>query len=216
MRRTLLTLVLAFAVVPAVGQARNRTIAPPGNSGVGQYVESIPTAGGSRPTNTVHPLGGGSNSGGSHGGGSNSLGSPGGGSGSGGSHRGSSGSGGSRADGSGSGNSHGATSSGQGSVSAAGAPAPAPERALGSRGPDGAAAAALAQETAPAVPVDSAHARRTQADSPRGGSSPIATVVKAVTGSSSGGGLGPVLPIILVATVLGGAALALLRRRRTT
>ena len=50
------------------GRSRGRAGAQPydrasGNSGVGQYVESIPTAGGSRPTNTVHPLGGGSNSG---------------------------------------------------------------------------------------------------------------------------------------------------------
>ena len=59
MRLVLVTLVLALgASVPA--EARNQTIAPPGNSGVSQYLESVPTASGSRPTNTIQPGGGGS------------------------------------------------------------------------------------------------------------------------------------------------------------
>jgi hypothetical protein len=37
------------------GQARVRTLAPPGNSAVSQYLEDIPTADGSRPTDTVQP-----------------------------------------------------------------------------------------------------------------------------------------------------------------
>src|SRR5450755_4791693 len=63
MKVVLLALLIALGVaVPA--EARFRTIAPPGNSGVGQYVETLPTAGGSRPTNTVHPVAGGSHGGG--------------------------------------------------------------------------------------------------------------------------------------------------------
>jgi hypothetical protein len=41
------------------------------------------------------------------------------------------------------------------------------------------------------------------------------SLAKSLTGSSSGGGLGSLLPIILVASALGAAALALLRRRMT-
>ena len=48
------------------------------------------------------------------------------------------------------------------------------------------------------------------------GSSPLTSVVKAVTGSTSSGGAGPVLPIILVGSLLGAGALALLRRQRTS
>jgi len=54
MRRIAIALVVAFgAAGPA--QARVHTIAPPGNSGVGQYLETVPTAGGAQPSNTVHP-----------------------------------------------------------------------------------------------------------------------------------------------------------------
>ncbi len=79
MRLVLVTLVLALgASVPA--EARNQTIAPPGNSGVSQYLESVPTASGSRPTNTIKPGGGGSHRSGGVGasGGSGGSGGPGG------------------------------------------------------------------------------------------------------------------------------------------
>src|ERR1700741_4514931 len=56
MRRIVLALVLALAA-PASREASVHTIAPPGNSSVGQYVETVPTAGGGQPTNTVHPTG---------------------------------------------------------------------------------------------------------------------------------------------------------------
>jgi hypothetical protein len=50
------SLALVLALAPAAS-AHRRTLAPPGNSGVSQYVETVPTSGGGRPTNTVHPSG---------------------------------------------------------------------------------------------------------------------------------------------------------------
>jgi hypothetical protein len=53
-----ITIALAVALIaPSAAQARVHKIAPPGNSGVGQYVETVPTAGGGQPTSTVHPGG---------------------------------------------------------------------------------------------------------------------------------------------------------------
>ena len=57
MRRVGLALAILLAA-PAWAQARVHTIAPPGNSGVSQYLETLPTAGGGQPTNSVHPLAG--------------------------------------------------------------------------------------------------------------------------------------------------------------
>ena len=56
MRRVAIALAILLAL-PAVAEASSRTLAPPGNSGVSQYVETVPTAGGGRPTSTVHPGG---------------------------------------------------------------------------------------------------------------------------------------------------------------
>ncbi|MGZ4198197.1 MAG: hypothetical protein ACXVSJ_17415 [Solirubrobacteraceae bacterium] len=39
--------------------------------------------------------------------------------------------------------------------------------------------------------------------------------MKALTGSTSGGGLGPLLPIVLIGSVLAAAVLTLVRRRGT-
>jgi hypothetical protein len=41
-------------------------------------------------------------------------------------------------------------------------------------------------------------------------------VLKSLTGSSSGSGLGPLLPSLLVLSLLGAALLAVLRRRRAS
>ena len=49
-----LALLLALAVA-APSSARNRSRTPSGNSAISQYLESIPGAGGGRPTNTIHP-----------------------------------------------------------------------------------------------------------------------------------------------------------------
>jgi hypothetical protein len=46
--------------------------------------------------------------------------------------------------------------------------------------------------------------------------SPAASVFKSLTGASSGSGLGPFLPSLLIVSLLGAAVLALLRRRRAS
>ena len=189
MKLILLTLLLAIGIT-APAAARLRVIAPPGNSGVGQYVETVPTAGGGRPTNTVHPVGGGSH-----------------GSGGGGSVGGSTGGGGTGGGGSAGGSATGGTI------------APTTQRALAAHGAAGAAAAAFANATAPsrARPVVSHAAGRTRSavSTPpsANGSSPVGSLLRAVTGSTSNGGLGPLLPVILIGSLFGAAALALLRRR---
>ena len=182
-------LALGFLVVlampaSAVGKGR---LAPPGNSGVSQYVESVPTAGGGQPTTSVHPLGG-----------------PG--------ARGGSGRG------------------GRGPGSGAGGTIPAAtQRALDQQGADGRSAAALALATAPATFRGQAGSGRSGNAGAYGGSSstspsqhasassPVSSVFRALTGSSSSGsGLGVLLPIILVVCALLLSVVAVLRRRRTT
>jgi len=58
--KTLAAGVLIALLLPASAVARTRTVAPPGNSGVSQYLETIPTAKGGRPTGTIHQGTGGS------------------------------------------------------------------------------------------------------------------------------------------------------------
>jgi hypothetical protein len=168
-RAILLLLVVALCITPSAS-ARKRTIAPPGNSGISQYLESIPTASGSRPTNTLH----------------GSVGVP-------------PGSGG-----------------GGGGVSSATA------KSLAAQGADGLAATSLARATAPSVRPRRGAAIGTGAASGSmvaatlgAGRSPASSVFKALTGSSAGGGLGPILPAVLIASLVGAAGLALLRRRTT-
>lgn len=186
MRRIAIALVIALGL-PASAQARVHTIAPPGNAGVGQYLETVPTAGGAQPTNTVHPVVGAF-------GGSNGSGGPG-----------NSGGGGGSAGG-----------TGGGTISAS------TRRALAGQGPTGVAAAALAQATAPPQSSKLAQSDPRPAGSTVGsastgaGSSPATSVIKSLTGSTSGGGLGPLLPSLLIASALGAGVLALLRRRRTS
>jgi hypothetical protein len=179
MKRVVLALAILL-VVPAWAQARVHTVAPPGNSSVGQYLETVPTAGGGQPTNTVHPHTGGAVSGRSGGG--------------------------------------GPTGGNTGAGASVTVP-PSTRRALAAQGPTGAAAAALAQATAPAQSAPHAsHGDQTSpppsATSSRDGLSPAVSVFKAFTGSTSKGGLGPLLPIVLIGSVLAGAVLALVRRRR--
>lgn len=182
----MIALILAMGM-PASAQARVHTIAPPGNSGVGQYLETLPTAGGGQPTNTVHPVGGVGGSGGPR--------RPGGTGGTGGTNR----TGGT-----------GGTGSSTGS-----AISPSTARTLAHEGSTGSAAAALAQATAP-NPIRGTSRRVTSAIATSSGSSPATSVLKTLTGSSSGGGLGPLLPLVLIGSLLGAAVLALVRRRRTS
>ena len=89
--------------------------------------------------------------------------------------------------------------------------------ALAQHGPTGAAAASLAQATAPPRSPSPAHRNEAGASASNGeGSSPASSVLKSLTGATGGGGLGPLLPSLLIASVLGAAVLALLRRRRTS
>ena len=162
MRSAVIGLLLSL-VLPASALATTKTIAPPGNSGVSQYQEDVPTAKGNRPSNTIVP------SGGTHGGGGSG-----------------------------------------GNVSSS------TLRAFDKQGSAGRKAAALAEATAPTAPTRTRPTNGTGVTQ-SSGSSPVTSLVKALTGSSSnGGGLGPLLPIILIASLLGAGALALMRRRRAT
>ena len=180
MNKILLLAALAATALPSAAIARGTTLAPPGNSAVNQYLESVPTASGPRPANTIHVGGGvgGGGSGGSGGGGG-----------------------------------------GAGSSSAIPA---STQQALSRQGSDGLAAAALVRATAPTNAASPAgHGGTTSAStgaaptSGQGsGSSAVATLVNALTGGSSQGGLGPVLPAILVAGAIAAVVLAAVRRRR--
>lgn len=180
MRRIAVVLALALAA-PSLAQARVQKIAPPGNSGVNQYLETVPTADGGQPTSTVHPVGAGVRGPGGPGG-----------------------------------------TAGHSGSSGGGAVAPSTQRALASQGPAGVAAAAVAQATAPRSPQSRAHRRDAGANSSFSaasaydGSSPQTSVLKTLTGATSGAGLGPLLPIVLIGTVLAAAVLALVRRRGTS
>ena len=194
MRRFALALIAVLAVpASAAAKGDTTTIAPPGNSGVSQYVETVPTAHGGQPTSSVHNHGGGSGNARGNGGG------PGG-------------------------------SGGSGSGSAI---SPSTQRAIASQGATGAAAAAFIQATAPtgARAANGWTAGRRQrrhragaggaggshpAVSQGEGASPANAVFHALTGSTASGGLGSILPIILIASLIVLSALAILRRRRTT
>jgi hypothetical protein len=196
--KTFLLAALAALALPGAAIARSNTVAPAGNSAVSQYVENVPTAKGSRPANTIH-VGGGGGGGGGIGGSSGSSGSSG---------------------------SGGGTGGGGGSS----ALSANTQQALSRQGGDGLAAAALARATAPATLVVTTKVHGTPATAgsstpqPAGStrsssgsgssSSVVGTLANALTGGSSQGGLGPVLPVILVVTVVGAVALGLLRRRQ--
>jgi hypothetical protein len=195
----LLTAALAAALAPpAAAKHGHHGLAPPGNSGIGQYVEIIPTASGSRPTNTVHNHGGGQ-------GGAIPTGP-------------------SAASG---------TSASSGTSSSSGTLAPVPEWAsAGSSGVSGATAQALAAQGS----AGQATANLARATNPGGAtlhqagpvgppapirsvggaSSPVGSVLGTLTGSSSSGGLGALLPVLLIIALVGAGAMALLRHRRTT
>jgi hypothetical protein len=189
--------VIPFAVLLALcaagpAAARNGTTAPSGNSAINQYVEMIPTASGGRPTNKVHGRGGASHSTSPPNGGSQGTG--GGGSG-------------------GGGGPAGGSPAGGGPISSSTA------RALDGQGPAGVAAANLALATGHGSAGGSRgqHGTGAVASAPSftgGGTRSAATsLLDALTGSSSGG-LGLLLPALLIAILVGAAARVLLRRRR--
>lgn len=82
-------------------------------------------------------------------------------------------------------------------------------RAFATHGTDGTAAANFARSTAPS-------AAGTSASTPGATSSPASSVFKALTGSTGGGGLGWLLPALLIVVFVGGGVGAFLRHRATS
>lgn len=176
--KAIAAVLLALLLIPAAASAHQRTIAPPGNSGVNQYVEVVPTAGGGRPSGTIP---GGETGGSDH----------------------------------------------------SGTLSPGTRRALARGGLDGRGVAALATATAPTAAGSSGSGPSRGSDgrgshghgsaagkagnpvpaSAGSSMSPLVTLGRAITGASTPGGLGPLLPVILAVIAVGGAALALRRRR---
>ncbi len=193
------TLALCSAAQAVPPNPSGTSTTPNGNGAVNQYLETVPTDHGNRPTNSLRGRG-------THhsGGGGGVVGSGGGGTG---------GTGGTGAAGTGLPNSSG-TGAGSSPGGVGGAIAPATKRALEKHGSAGQAAAALAQRTAPVVA--GGHRDTTSQPSNSGGSSAIGSLVAALTGSASNGGLGTLLPVILVVALFGTAGMAILRRRRQT
>ena len=177
-----LALLIVLAASPAA-LARLKTIAPPGNSGVNQYVEVVPTAGGGRPSNTVHPT---APVGGQSGGG---------------------GSGGSSGSGAG-GTGAGANGSGSSSVLS-----PSVGRRFARHGRAGAQAAALAQATAPSGVAGSGSITSAKPAGPTGSSPLVTLVHAATgsVGSNGLGSSLPIL--LLVVAVGGSAFGMRRRRR---
>jgi hypothetical protein len=88
--------------------------------------------------------------------------------------------------------------------------------ALASQGPVGSADAAFARATAPAPAsrAGNGDSPSGNGDTPSGNSpSPAAAVLKSLTGSASGG-LGPLLPAIMVLAAIGAGVLAIARHRK--
>lgn len=192
MRSTLIGLLVALAL-PATASARGQTVAPPGNSGVNQYVESVPTAKGNRPTATISPGGGGGNT---RGGTGNT----------------------------GGGGSAGRTSAASGNGAAGGGASPltpSAQRALARQGSRGRQVAALAAATGPGRARDRSRAGTSTRATikprsqvlPANDSSPPSAVLRALTGASTHGGLGLLLPAILILGTLCAGLIALRRRR---
>jgi hypothetical protein len=161
MKRLVLGVAIALGVLAPAAHATIRTIAPPGNSGVQQYLESVPTASGNRPTNSVHV--GGAGGGGRHGGGGGGI-------------------------------------------------TPSTQRRLTALGAAGAGVAALTKATAPRISRRTPRraAKRLAAGGGRAAKSPVAAVADTLAGSTSG--LGTLLPVILLGTLLGSAAIVVVRR----
>jgi hypothetical protein len=188
-KRTLLSIVIAAGVLAPAAAAKTKNVAPPGNSAISQYVESIPTASGNKPSSSLHS-GGGSHHGGGTGGGTTSGGGTGGG----------------------------------GSIPSS------TQQQLAASGAAGAQAAALAQATAPTGhrtgrQTIGSSAPGFSTGSPQGshgsggavqgaGASAVHSFETAFTGSSSSSGLGSLLPVILVITLVGSAVMAIVRRRQ--
>ena len=215
MRRTTLLTLLATLVISAAGAA-TAIAATPNGSAIDQYQENIPGAAGDQPSD-------GGNGAGNGGGGNSHSGNGGGGGGAGG------------------GGAGGGGAGGGGSGGPASLPSSTADQ-LQSDGTDGAAAAALAQQTAPPAADGGGHGNgstggasgggqtggqsggssaggagsaATGSGSDQGGRSGAGHVLSAVVDGSSGddGGIGVALPIVLGATLLAAPLLLIARRR---
>jgi hypothetical protein len=185
-------IVLALAVVlalPAAASARghHKSVFPTGNSGINQYLEVVPSATGGQPANTIHTH---HNGGGGAAGGGGSSGSSGGG-------------------------------------PSGGAVAPSTTHALASSGALGSTAAALAQASAPSgvhgISSSTGSHTRAHGNEPPAASqgavphhSTASGVLDAFTGSASHGGLGSLLPALLIVCAVGAIVAVIRRRPRAT
>jgi hypothetical protein len=156
----LITALLALALLAPAGAAAQspQTNAPPGNSAIDEYLETVPTAGGDA---TPRPPG--------------------------------------------------AATGGEQVLTQA------QRAALERQGPDGKALADVVDATAPsrgAVKGTHAQAEPVASGSHDSGRSPLTSTVSAAFGADDGRGLGVGLPLILLSSLLGVIALAVLRRRR--
>lgn len=100
--------------------------------------------------------------------------------------------------------------------------APGGERELQARGEDGRSVVGLVEATAPAAATAGTNGAaagaggsesRTASDPGDEGASATAEVLSRITGASSSGELGPLLPLLLIATLIWAAVFPLLRRR---
>jgi hypothetical protein len=189
------TLVFCAAAQASPPTTSGTSTTPNGNGAVNQYLESIPTVHGNSPTRSVRGHGT------HHGGGAGGVTGGGGG-----------GTGGTGATGTGIPSTGGGSSAG----GAGNAVAASTRRALDKHGAEGKAAAAVALSTAPVVSRGQGDTSSESQASVSGGSSALGSLVSALTGSASNGGLGTVLPVILLVVLVGTAAMAILRRHRRT
>ena len=199
MRASILAAMLALAV-PASAAASTQYFIPPGNSGGSEYLESVPTAGGSSPTNglTRHGTGGSGSQGALPPSTQSSLSRFG--------------------------------SVGKQTAAFANRTAPAGTTGNASRGSSNGTAAGSSTGTATGSSTGTSHSGASAsgggggaagaggtgsaaaAGLGSGGSSPAVSVVRSITGLSGHGGLG-LLPLALLAVVLGIGGLAWRRRR---
>lgn len=179
-------MLLLGAALPTGAAAKNQRF-PSGNSGISQYLETIPTAGGGTPS-------GGGKSHHGHGSGSGAVPEP--------TDRAMSNSGSTGEQAAAFANSTAPAPAGTGRGTGSGGSASSGTRSGSSRGPGRAGLAGSALSGASAGSTGSS------------GNSPIKSVLAAFGGGSSGGGLGAWLPVLLVAILLGGGAIALRARHR--
>jgi hypothetical protein len=152
MNRTLMGLLVVALALPSAGHAQ-QTNAPPGNSAIDEYLETVPGATGAKRPRPPREAGG-------------------------------------------------------------GVLTPAQRTQLERQGADGKALADAIDATAPAGAPAPANGENRAADTEA--RSPASGVLDAVSGNDGDGGMGFVLPVILVAALVGAIALTLLRRRATS